>query len=63
MVTPAVLSIKNPISLKTTKEINGMWYADLEIEKDDYFAPKHYIEFENELYITGKLKKTNDRGK
>ena len=48
MTEPAVLSIKKPRKLKTIKQINGLWYADLEIDEDDFIAPGHYIEFNKE---------------
>ena len=63
MTVPEVLSIKKPRKLKTVKQINGLWYADLEIEQDDYIAPGNYVEFDGELYITGKLKKILANGK
>lgn len=59
-----VLSIESPLKCKTTKQINGLWYADIEIEQNDFIAPGHYVEFNNELYITGRLKKVlSDDGK
>jgi len=55
MSEPNIVSIKNPIKLIVTKEINGLWYADLNIESDDYIENECYIEFDNELYIVKKI--------
>ncbi len=60
MTKPKVISITKPISLKTIKEINGLWYAELDIEKDDYIKPECYVEFDDELYITKKINKIKD---
>jgi len=57
-----VISIKSPLKLITTKEINGMWYADLNIRSDDYIDSECYVEFEGELYIAKKIDKIKDSG-
>ncbi|GAH88978.1 unnamed protein product [marine sediment metagenome] len=43
MTEPAIVNITKPINLKITKEVNGSWFADLDIEKDDYIAPDCYV--------------------
>ena len=63
MVDAATKSITNPISLKTIEEINNLWKAELEIKKDDYIAPKSYIEFNKKLYIAERISKVVDKGR
>jgi len=60
MSEPDVISIKSPLKLIVTKEINGLWYADLNIESDDYIENEGYVEFDNELYIVKKIDKIKD---
>jgi len=57
-----IISIKSSLKLITTKEINGMWYADLNIRADDYIDSECYVEFEDELYIAKKIDKIKDSG-
>ncbi len=57
MVKPSVISITKPIALKTTKEINGLWYADLDIEIDDYIAAENYVDIDSEQYIVRNIRK------
>ena len=57
MTEPNVISIKTPIALTITKEINGLWSALLEIKKDDYIKTECYVEIENELYISKTIEK------
>ncbi len=63
MTKPTVLNITKPISLRIIKEINSLWYADVEIEKDDYIKPESYVEFDGELYISKNIRKIKDKGK
>ncbi|MCL5069679.1 MAG: phage tail protein [Actinobacteria bacterium] len=51
MTLPAIINITAPINLTLTKTINSLWYADMELEQNDYITPECYIEFDNELYI------------
>ena len=61
MTEPNILSITKPISLIYTKEINGLWHADLEIEKNNYIQEECYIEFEKELFIARKINEIEDK--
>ena len=61
MVEPNILSITKPIKLIFTKEINGLWHADLDIEKNDYIQEECYIEFEKELFIVRKINEIEDK--
>ncbi len=63
MAKPIIKSITAPLGLVTTREINGMWFADFEIRKNDYVKPECYIEFDKELYICKKIEKIKGRGK
>ena len=58
-----VKSIATPISLKTTKEINGAWTAQMRIIPDDYIATDSYIDIDGEEYVVKKLKRTKSKGK
>lgn len=51
MTLPAIINITAPINLTLTKTINSLWYADMELEQNDYITPECYVEFDNELYI------------
>ena len=59
----SIVSITKPINLKITKEVNSLWFANLDIEKDDYIAPDCYVEFDDELYIVKKISERKDKGK
>lgn len=63
MTEAAIVNITKPIKLKTIKEVNGLWYAELDMEKDDYIQPDCYVEFDDELYIVKKIYRVKDRGK
>jgi len=63
MTKPNVISITKPIELIINKEINGLWFADLEIQKDSYIKPECYIEIDDELYIAKKINKIRDKEK
>lgn len=63
MTTPDVISIAKPISLTTTKEINGSWGAKLQIQKDDYVGTESYLDIDSEEYIVKNLKKIKSAGK
>lgn len=63
MTEPTIVNITKPISLKITKEINGLWDAVLDIEKDDYIKSDCYVEFDDELYIAKKIKRIKEKGK
>lgn len=63
MTEPAVVNITKPVKLKTIKEVNGLWYAELDIEKDDYIQPDCYVEFDDELYIVKRINKIKSEGK
>lgn len=58
-----ILSIAKPITLKTTKEINSAWTANMQIIPDDYIASEGYTDIENEEYIVKHLKKIKSGGK
>ena len=58
MTETNIISIKEALELKTTKEINGLWHAYAVIEKDDYIVPESYVEFNNELYIVKTIEKS-----
>lgn len=62
MTSPTILSIAKPIKLKTTKIINGMWSADMQIQADSYIAPESYIDIDSEEYVVKSLKKIKSRG-
>ena len=61
--TSNVLSIAKPISLKTTKEINGAWTAKMQILPDDYTDTDNYIDIDGEHYIVKKLRRIKSGGK
>ncbi len=63
MTEPDILSITKPIKLIYTKEINGLWKADLDIEKNDYIQEECYVEFEEKLFIVRKINEIEDKGK
>jgi len=63
MAKPIIKSITAPLSLITTREINNLWFADLEVRQDDYLQPECYVEFDDELYICKKIEKIKSRGK
>jgi len=56
-------SIAKPITLKTTKEINGAWTANMQILPDDYISAESYIDVEDEQYIAKNVKKIKSQGK
>ncbi len=57
-----IVSIASPISCKVTKEINGMWYADMRILPDDYIGVENYVDIDGEEYIVKSLKKIKSGG-
>lgn len=61
--TDDVLSIPTPISLKTTKEVNGAWTAKMQILPDDYVDTDSYIDIDNEHYVAKKLRRIKSGGK
>jgi len=61
MAEPDILSITKPIKLIYTKEINGPWHAEMDIEKNDYIQEECYIEFEKELFIARKINEIEDK--
>lgn len=63
MPEPEIKDITTPISLVTTKEINGLWSAVAEITKNDYITANCYVEFDKELYISKKIRKIKTKGK
>lgn len=63
MTEPAVLDITKPIALEVTKRINSMWYADMEIEFNDYIQPECYVEFNNVFYISKIINKSMYKGR
>ena len=58
-----VLSIAKPITLKTTKEVNGFWGASMQIIPDDYIAAESYIDIDTEEYVVKTLKKIKSDGR
>lgn len=58
-----ILSIAKPITLKTTKEINGAWIANMQILPDDYIQAESYIDIDGEQYIVKKPKHIKAGGK
>ena len=63
MTEPAVVDITKPIALEVTKRINSMWYADMEIEFNDYIQPECYVEFNNTFYISKTINKSMYKGR
>lgn len=59
----SVLSIAKPITLKTTKEINGFWGASMQIIPDDYIGAENYVDIDGEEYVVKTLKKIKSDGK
>ena len=57
-----VKSIAKPISLKTTKEINGAWTANMQILPDDYIGTENYVDIDDEQYVVKNLKKIKSGG-
>lgn len=57
MTEPIILSIAEPIFLKTTKEINALWYGTLEVKKDDYLKTQSYLEFDDEYWVVRRIRK------
>jgi hypothetical protein len=57
-----IYTIATPISFKSTKEINGAWYANMRILPDDYIEPESYIQKDDELYIVKNIKKIKSGG-
>ena len=57
------VSVAKPIQLKTTKEINGAWTANLQILPDDYIETESYVTIANEDYIVRNLKRIKSGGK
>jgi len=53
----SVISIAKPITLKTTKEINGAWTANIQILPDDYISAESYVDVAGEQYIAKNVKK------
>ena len=54
----SVVSVKKPLALTTTEEINQLWSALMTIEPDDYITPKCYVEIHDILYISEVITKT-----
>ena len=61
MTEPNVISIKVPIACTTTKEVNGLWSAILEIRPDDYIKTESYVDIDDELYIAKKIEKLRSK--
>ena len=61
--TGDIISIGEPVSLTTTKEINGPWTAKMRILEDDYIAAESYVDIDSETYIVKKLRKIKNGGK
>jgi len=57
MTEPVILSIAEPVYLKTIKEINALYYGKLEIKADAYVKTKSYLEFDDELWVVKKIRK------
>jgi len=62
MTEPVILSIAEPIFLKTVKEINSLYYGILEIKKDDYIKTESYLEFDDELWVARRIRKKMIQG-
>jgi len=62
MAEPKIIDITKPIKLIYTKEINDLWHADLDIEKNDYIQEEAYVEFEGILFIVKKINDIKDKG-
>jgi len=58
-----IKSIAKPITLKTIKEINGAWTANMQILPDDYISAERYIDIDGEQYIVKKSKHIKAGGK
>jgi hypothetical protein len=58
-----IKSLPTPISLKTTKEVNGAWTAKMQILPDDYVDTDSYIDIDGEHYIVKKLRRIKSGGK
>ncbi|GAI83672.1 unnamed protein product, partial [marine sediment metagenome] len=58
-----VISIAKLITLKTTKEINEAWTANMQILPDDYIQAESYIDIDGEQYIVKKPKHIKAGGK
>jgi phage minor structural protein len=58
-----VLSVVEPISLKTEKEVNGAWSAKAKIQPDSNVSCENYLDIDGEEYVLKKLKKIKDSGK
>ena len=61
MVESEIQDITKPKKLIFTKEINGLWFADLEIEKNDKIQEECYIEFLKILFIAKKINEIKDK--
>ncbi|MBA7479139.1 hypothetical protein ES707_14570 [subsurface metagenome] len=61
MAEPDILDITKPIKLIFTKEINSLWKADLDIEKNDYIQEEAYVEFNGILFIAKKINEIKDK--
>lgn len=63
MTSPNILSIATPHLLKTTKEINGFWGADMLLKPDDYIEAESYVDIDSEEYVVKSLRRIKDGGK
>lgn len=57
MTLPETISLAEPIYFTTTREVNALWYGNLEIKKDDYIKTLQHLEFDNEIWIVRKIRK------
>jgi len=62
MTEPIVLSAKRATFLRTTKKMNALWYANLEIELDEYIKEESYLEFGDELWIAKVINEQQNHG-
>ena len=58
-----VQDLVEPTKLTTTKELNGPWYAQMEIPYNQYLKAESYVMIEAEPYIVKKCKAINNKGK
>jgi phage minor structural protein len=58
-----VIKIAEPTKLTTTKEVNGAWYANMDMPLYKYLAVEQYVAIETVEYIVKKCRAINDRGK
>jgi hypothetical protein len=63
MTSTNIVSIAKPLSISTTKAINGAWGAKLQVQPDEYVGTESYIDLDSEEYIVKNLKKIKSAGK